>query len=80
MLDKNTMVKTIQQQKKLNKRYRVIFLYDNAMPHTVKIATAILREFVRKVFLHTPYSLDLAPIACSDKLGSRTFDNGEIHN
>lgn len=44
-----------------NRRIPVIFLHDNAKPHTAKMTKKLLEEFGWEVLEHPPYSPDLAP-------------------
>jgi histone-lysine N-methyltransferase SETMAR len=39
----------------------IVFLHDNARPHTVRWTASLLQEFSWEVFNHPSYSLDLAP-------------------
>jgi histone-lysine N-methyltransferase SETMAR len=39
----------------------VVFLHDNARPHTVAGSRALLEHFNWELFDHPPYSPDLAP-------------------
>ncbi|GFV84432.1 histone-lysine N-methyltransferase SETMAR [Trichonephila clavipes] len=39
----------------------VVFLHDNARPHTANVTKTLLRGFGWDVFDHPPYSADLAP-------------------
>jgi hypothetical protein len=39
----------------------VVFLHDNARPHTAACRNALIRLFNWEIFDHPPYSLDLAP-------------------
>jgi histone-lysine N-methyltransferase SETMAR len=39
----------------------IVFLHDNATPHTARRTASLLQEFSWEVFNHPPYSPDLAP-------------------
>jgi histone-lysine N-methyltransferase SETMAR len=39
----------------------IVFLHDNARPHTARWTASLLQEFGWEVFNHPPYSPDLAP-------------------
>jgi hypothetical protein len=39
----------------------MVFLHDNARPHTARRTASLLQEFSWEVFNHPPYSPDLAP-------------------
>jgi histone-lysine N-methyltransferase SETMAR len=38
----------------------IVFLHDNARPHTARLTANLLQEFSWEVFNHPPYSPDLA--------------------
>ncbi|GBM95850.1 hypothetical protein AVEN_31737-1 [Araneus ventricosus] len=38
-----------------------VFLYDNALSHSVQRTQGLLHQFKRNVFNHPPYNPDLAP-------------------
>jgi transposase len=39
----------------------IVFLHDNARPHTAQRTASLLQEFSWEVFNHPPYNPDLAP-------------------
>jgi histone-lysine N-methyltransferase SETMAR len=39
----------------------IVFLHDNARPHTARRTASLLQEFSWEVFNHPPYSPELAP-------------------
>lgn len=63
----------------------VIFLHDNARPHSAQKTKALLEQFKWDIFSHPPYSPDLAPsdfhlfMHLKKWLGSQRFeDDGEL--
>jgi transposase len=46
----------------------IVFLHDNARPHTPVRTRALLEYFNWELFEHPPYSPDLAPSDCHRKL------------
>jgi [histone H3]-lysine36 N-dimethyltransferase SETMAR len=69
------------KRRKANKS--VLFLHDNARPHTAKLTVQTLQELHWEVLPHPPYSPDLAPCdyylfgPLKDFLGGRKFKNDE---
>jgi histone-lysine N-methyltransferase SETMAR len=71
-----SLIKFLNAQQKLrraiqNKRRGmlsagIVFLHDNARPHTARRTGSLMQEFSWEVFNHPPYSPDLA---ASDFLG-----------
>ena len=57
----------------------VVFLLDNAWPHTARRSKHLLQEFSWKMFNHLPYSLDLAPNDFHLFLHLKKFLSGQLH-
>ncbi|GFV65531.1 histone-lysine N-methyltransferase SETMAR [Trichonephila clavipes] len=61
----------------------VVFLLDNARPHTANVTKTLLRGFDWDVFDHPPYSPDLAPsdfhlfLHLKSFLAGKHFNNGK---
>ncbi|GFT09371.1 mariner Mos1 transposase [Trichonephila clavipes] len=58
----------------------VVFLHDNAGPHTANVTKTLLRGFGWDVFDHPPYSLDLAPSDFHLFLNLKSFLAGKHFN
>jgi hypothetical protein len=69
--ESRSVIKFLNALKKLrrtiqNKRREMLsagnfVLQDNARPHTVRRTASLMQEFSWEVFIHPPYSPDLAP-------------------
>ncbi|PNF28924.1 hypothetical protein B7P43_G18320 [Cryptotermes secundus] len=55
----------------------IVFLHDNARPHTAQRTASLLQEFSWEVFNHPPYSPDLAPSDFHLFLHLKKFLSGE---
>lgn len=61
----------------------IVFLHDNARPHSAQVTQVLLGQFQWDVFKHPPYSPDLAPsdyhlfMHMKKWLGSQRFDDDE---
>ncbi len=53
-------MRRVRQQLR-NRRIPVIFLQDNARPHTANVTKELLEQFGWEVLKHPPYSPDMAP-------------------
>lgn len=71
------------QQKRPNRRGKVILLHDNARPHVAQVVKAAIEELDWEVLQHPPYSPDLAPTdyhlfrSMSNQIRGVTFSNDE---
>ena len=60
---------------------KILFLHDNARPHTAKATRLKLLELGWEILPHPPYSLDLAPSDChlfralQNQLADKKFDD-----
>lgn len=78
-----TLRRAIQNKRRGMLTSGIVFLHDNARPHSARRTTALLESFKWDVFNHPPYSPDLAPsdyhlfMHMKKWLGSQRFDDDE---
>jgi hypothetical protein len=75
--------RAIQNKRRGMLTYGVVFLHDNARPHTAAKKRALLEHFNWELFGYPPYSPDLAPndyhlfTYLNNWLGSQRFNNNK---
>uniref|UniRef100_A0A670Y7B2 Mos1 transposase HTH domain-containing protein n=1 Tax=Pseudonaja textilis TaxID=8673 RepID=A0A670Y7B2_PSETE len=73
--------KAIQNKRRGKLSSKILFLHDNARPHTANHTREVLNAFKWEIFPHPPYSPDLAPSdyhlfpRMKTWLGTQRFDN-----
>jgi [histone H3]-lysine36 N-dimethyltransferase SETMAR len=78
-----SQVKQAIRNKRRKDQKRVLFLHDNARPHTAKLTVHTLQELNWEVLPHPPYSPDLAPSdyylfgPLKEHLSGQKFKNNE---
>uniref|UniRef100_A0A670YEL7 Tc1-like transposase DDE domain-containing protein n=1 Tax=Pseudonaja textilis TaxID=8673 RepID=A0A670YEL7_PSETE len=77
--------KAIQNKRRGKLSSKILFLHDNARPHTANRTREVLNAFKWEIFPHPPYSPDLAPSnyhlfpRMKTWLGTQRFDdNAEL--
>ncbi|KAL4142109.1 hypothetical protein QTP88_004630 [Uroleucon formosanum] len=58
----------------------IVFIHDNARPHTANVTKQLLADFAWEQFNHPPYSPDLAPSDFHFFLHMKSFMGGQNFN